>query len=95
MALSPYSMHGEDPGLLREVRHVVQGMHRQYEEQMTRLSGQVWELNTKVTDLSGFMHWVMHAYPETITQYNALMELQRASNGGSESVSESGPMASP
>jgi 1-aminocyclopropane-1-carboxylate deaminase/D-cysteine desulfhydrase-like pyridoxal-dependent ACC family enzyme len=37
-------------------------------------------LHDEVNRLKGFYEWMIHAYPETIAQYKALMDLQRASN---------------
>jgi len=40
----------------------------------------VRQLHDEVTKLKGFYGWMIHAYPETIAQYKALMDLQRASS---------------
>ena len=37
-------------------------------------------LHDEVIRLKGFYEWMIHAYPETIAQYKALMDLQRASS---------------
>ena len=37
------------------------------------------EMRDEMIKLRGFYEWMIHAYPETITQYKALMDLQRAS----------------
>jgi hypothetical protein len=49
-------------------------------------------LHDEVTKLKGFYEWMIHAYPETIAQYKALMDLQRASTNnetGEQSVASS------
>lgn len=38
------------------------------------------QLHDEVNRLKGFYEWMIHAYPETIAQYKALMDLQRASS---------------
>lgn len=38
------------------------------------------EMRREMEKLRGFYEWMIHAYPETIAQYKALMDLQRASN---------------
>jgi hypothetical protein len=40
----------------------------------------VRELHNQVTKLRGFYEWMIHAYPETIAQYKALMDLQQAAS---------------
>jgi len=50
------------------------------------------ELHDEVIKLKGFYEWMIHAYPETIAQYKALMDLQRASTNnetGEQSVASS------
>jgi hypothetical protein len=49
-------------------------------------------LHDEVTKLKGFYEWMIHAYPETIAQYKALMDLQRAASSnetGEQSVASS------
>jgi hypothetical protein len=50
------------------------------------------ELHDEVIKLKGFYEWMIHAYPETIAQYKALMDLQRAASNnetGEQSVASS------
>jgi DnaJ-domain-containing protein 1 len=50
------------------------------------------ELHDEVIKLKGFYEWMIHAYPETIAQYKALMDLQRAA---SSNETEKQSVASP
>ena len=45
-------------------------------------------LHDEVTKLKGFYEWMIHAYPETIAQYKALMDLQRASSANNSEAGE-------
>lgn len=45
-------------------------------------------LHDEVNRLKGFYEWMIHAYPETIAQYKALMDLQRASNANNSEAGE-------
>lgn len=47
---------------------------------LRNIQGDINELRHEMVRLRGFYEWMIHAYPETITQYKALMDLQRASN---------------
>jgi hypothetical protein len=38
------------------------------------------EMRDEMVKLKGFYEWMIHAYPETIAQYKALMDLQRAAS---------------
>lgn len=49
---------------------------------LRNLQSTVYELRNEMVRLRGFYEWMIHAYPETIAQYKALMDLQRASNQG-------------
>lgn len=47
---------------------------------LRNIQGDINELRHEMEKLKGFYEWMIHAYPETIAQYKALMDLQRASN---------------
>lgn len=47
---------------------------------LRNIQGDINELRHEMVRLRGFYEWMIHAYPETITQYKALMDLQRASD---------------
>jgi uncharacterized protein YlxW (UPF0749 family) len=47
---------------------------------LRNLQANVRQLHDEVNRLTGFYEWMIHAYPETIAQYKALMDLQRASS---------------
>ena len=51
--------------------------HRELREQRRVMD----ELTSEMTHLKGFYGWLMHAYPETLIQYKAIQELQRATEG--------------
>lgn len=87
IARSPY-----EADLVQQVRHIVSDAQENHRRQSDLLASEMRLLKQRVEHLSGFMNWVMHAYPDTIVQYNALMELQRTSNQESECEAvESGP----
>jgi hypothetical protein len=49
-------------------------------------------MRNEMIKLRGFYEWMIHAYPETIAQYKALMDLQRAASSnetGEQSVASS------
>lgn len=56
---------------------MVQYFHRELREQRQVME----ELTYEMTNLKGFYGWLMHAYPETLIQYKAIQELQRAAEG--------------
>jgi hypothetical protein len=47
---------------------------------MRNLQMDISQMRREMAQLKGFYEWMIHAYPETIAQYKALMDLQRASN---------------
>ncbi len=47
---------------------------------LRNIQGDISEMRNEMIRLRGFYEWMIHAYPETIAQYKALMDLQRASN---------------
>lgn len=47
---------------------------------LRNVQGDIQKMRNEMIMLRGFYEWMIHAYPETITQYKALMDLQRASS---------------
>ena len=79
IARAPY-----EADLIEHVRHIVRDAREDYRRQNELLASEMRLLKQRMEHLSGFMQWVMHAYPDTLVQYNALMELQKTSNPESE-----------
>jgi hypothetical protein len=46
------------------------------------------EMRDEMIKLRGFYEWMIHAYPETIAQYKALMDLQRAASSNNSEAGE-------
>ena len=47
---------------------------------LRNIQGDINQMRRDIDNLRGFYGWMIHAYPEIIAQYKALMDLQRASN---------------
>lgn len=59
---------------------------------LRNVQGDIREMRNEMIKLRGFYEWMIHAYPETIAQYKALMDLQRAASSnetGEQSVASS------
>lgn len=56
-----------------------EAMVHHFQKQMRELQDGMSELATEMMHLKGFYGWLIHAYPDTIAQYKAIQELQRAS----------------
>jgi hypothetical protein len=59
---------------------------------LRNVQGDIREMRNEMIKLKGFYEWMIHAYPETIAQYKALMDLQRAASSnetGEQSVASS------
>lgn len=59
---------------------------------LRNVQGDIREMRNEMIKLRGFYEWMIHAYPETIAQYKALMDLQRAASNneaGEQSVASS------
>jgi len=61
---------------------------------LRNLQASVRGLHDEVNRLKGFYEWMIHAYPETIAQYKALMDLQRASSNNETVVGQNAERAS-
>lgn len=58
-----------------------EGMLQHLYQQMREQHAAIQDLTHEMISLKGFYGWLMHAYPETIIQYKAIQELQRAAEG--------------
>lgn len=47
---------------------------------LRNVQGDIREMRNEMIKLRGFYEWMIHAYPETIAQYKALMDLQQAAS---------------
>jgi hypothetical protein len=47
---------------------------------LRNVQGDIQKMRNEMIMLRGFYEWMIHAYPETIAQYKALMDLQRAAS---------------
>lgn len=54
----------------------------------------IQKMRNEMIMLRGFYEWMIHAYPETIAQYKALMDLQRAASGNNSEAGEQQSVAS-
>lgn len=57
-----------------------EAMVRHFQKQIRELQDGMDELAREMMHLKGFYGWLIHAYPDTIAQYKAIQELQRASD---------------
>ncbi len=61
---------------------------------LRNVQASVREMRDEMIKLRGFYEWMIHAYPETIAQYKALMDLQRAASGNNSEAGEQQSVAS-
>jgi len=47
---------------------------------LRNVQGDIQKMRNEMIMLRGFYEWMIHAYPETIAQYKALMDLQQAAS---------------
>lgn len=57
-----------------------EAMVQYFQKQIRELRDGMDDLVNEMMHLKGFYGWMIHAYPETIAQYKAIQELQRAAN---------------
>lgn len=55
---------------------------------LRNVQGDIREMRNEMIKLRGFYEWMIHAYPETIAQYKALMDLQRAASSNNSEAGE-------
>lgn len=61
---------------------------------LRNVQGDIREMRNEMIMLRGFYEWMIHAYPETIAQYKALMDLQRAASNNETVAGQNAERAS-
>lgn len=70
---------GFEARVLSEVRNHINEMEKNHRNAMNELRSEVRHAKNKVEHINGFYTWLIETYPETVAQYKALMDLQKAS----------------
>ena len=70
---------GFETRVLTEVRSEINEMEKNHKNAMNELRAEVRQAKNKVEHINGFYTWLIETYPDTVLQYKALMDLQKAS----------------
>ncbi len=77
--IADWHNQGFETRVLSEVRSTIDKMEKMHKVEMAELRSEVRQAKNKVEHINGFYTWLIETYPETVAQYKALMDLQKAS----------------
>jgi hypothetical protein len=77
--IESWHQQGFEARVLTEVRSVIDKMEKNHRNAMDELRSEVRHAKNKIEHINGFYTWLIETYPETVAQYKALMDLQKAS----------------
>lgn len=73
---------GFESRITREVRDMMREQERHFKSTMSDLRSEMRMTKQRVDHINGFYTWLIETCPETVAQYKALMDLQRATGYG-------------
>ncbi len=76
--IADWHNQGFETRVLSEVRSTIDKMEKMHKVEMAELRSEVRQAKNKVEHINGFYTWLIETYPETVAQYKALMDLQKA-----------------
>lgn len=77
--IDSWHQQGFESRVLSEVRSAIENMEKTHKSAMNELRSEVRHAARKVEHINGFYTWLIETYPDTVLQYKALMDLQKAS----------------
>ena len=76
--IDSWHQQGFESRVLSEVRSAIENMEKTHKSAMNELHSEMRHAARKVEHINGFYTWLIETYPETVAQYKALMDLQKA-----------------
>ncbi len=76
--IESWHQQGFETRVLTEVRNEISAMERSHRSAMNELKSEMRHASKKIEHINGFYTWLIETYPETVAQYKALMDLQKA-----------------
>ena len=77
--IEDWANQGFEMKVVQEVKKALAEQDALHKSQMRDLESQVRQTRQHVNHINGFYTWLMEVYPDTVQQYKALMDLQKAS----------------
>jgi hypothetical protein len=77
--IADWHNQGFETRVLTEVRNEIASMQKNHRSDMNELKSEMRHAKKQVEHINGFYTWLIETYPETVAQYKALMDLQKAS----------------
>jgi hypothetical protein len=77
--IEDWANQGFESKIVQEVKKALAEQAAEHKSQMRDLESQVRQIRQHVNHINGFYTWLMEVYPDTVLQYKALMDLQKAS----------------
>lgn len=76
--IADWANDGFESRIARQVQDMLREQERHFKSTMSELRTEMRMTKQRVDHINGFYTWLIETYPETVAQYKALMDLQRA-----------------
>lgn len=76
--IGDWANDGFESRIARQVQDMMREQEKHFKSTMSELRSEMRATKQRVDHINGFYTWLIETYPETVAQYKALMDLQRA-----------------
>ena len=76
--IGDWANDGFESRIARQVQDMMREQEKHFKSTMSELRSEMRHTKQRVDHINGFYTWLIETYPETVAQYKALMDLQRA-----------------
>ena len=80
--IGDWANDGFESRIARQVQDMMREQEKHFKSTMNELRSEMRHTKQRVDHINGFYTWLIETYPETVAQYKALMDLQRATGYG-------------
>ena len=77
--IGDWANDGFESRIARQVQDMLREHDKYFKSTMSELRSEMRATKQRVDHINGFYTWLIETYPETVAQYKALMDLQKAS----------------
>ena len=80
--IADWANEGFEHRVVQQVKEMLNSQEKHFKSTMNELRSEMRHTKQRVDHINGFYTWLIETYPETVAQYKALMDLQKATGYG-------------
>lgn len=76
--IADWANEGFEHRVVQQVKEILNSQEENFKSTMSEMRREMRATKQRIDYINGFYTWLIETYPETVAQYKALMDLQRA-----------------